>query len=103
MKRFIHSDGNMTTAPPQVYYMELINENPDRDEIMCLVAEKLLEKFDITEQNGWVMQVWDGKTYQHLMNIKHQYGVALQKLIIFTRTLAYTKEFPTSINTTMPA
>ena len=83
MRSFIHGDGNMTTAPSQVYYMELINENPDSDETMCLVAEDLLEKFDITEQNGWVMLVGDGKTYQHLMNIKRQYGVALQKLIIF--------------------
>ena len=52
MRSFIHSDGNMATAPSQVYYMELINENPDSDETMCLVAEDLLEKFDITEQNG---------------------------------------------------
>jgi len=62
--------------------MELINEHPD-NETMCLVAEDLLEKFDTTEQQGWVVLVGDGKTYQHFMNIKQQYGTALEKLIIF--------------------
>ena len=47
-----------------------MNENPDSDETMCIVADDLLEKFNIEEQDGWVLLVGDGKLYQHLMNIK---------------------------------
>jgi len=64
-------------------YMELVNEHPDSYKTMCLVAEDLLEKFDTKEQQGWVELVVDSKTYQHLMNIKQQYGTALEKSIVF--------------------
>ena len=60
--------------PSTVYYMELLNENPDCTETMSLVAEDLL---------GWVVLVGDEKTYKHLINIKKQYSTALQKLLIF--------------------
>ena len=69
--------------PSQVYYMELVDENPDSDETMSLIAEELLDKFGSETQDGWVVLVGDGKTYQHLMNIKQQYGTALHKLLIF--------------------
>ena len=60
--------------------MELVDENPDTNETMMLVAEDLLEKID---SQSSVLLVGDGKTYQHLMHIKSQYGEALSKLFIF--------------------
>ena len=50
---------------------------------MALVAEKLQDKFGENAQDGWVMLVGDGKTYQHLMNIKRMYGDTLKRVLIF--------------------
>ena len=47
--------------PSTVYYMELVNENPDCAETMSLVAEDLLAKFEEV-QDGWVVLVGDGKS-----------------------------------------
>ncbi len=69
--------------PSQVYYMELVDENPDDDETMARIADDLLEKFSTETPEAWVVLVGDGKTYQHLLNIKRQYGPALHKLLIF--------------------
>ena len=67
-------DENCQTS--KIYYMELVDEHPDSDETMLEAAEDLLT----TEtQQGWVVLVGDGKTYEHLMNIKRHYGQALQK------------------------
>ena len=83
MRCFLGSDDCVKIQPSKIHYMELLNENPDSDETMCIVAESLLEQFKTKEQDGWVVLVGDGKTYQHLMNIKQQYRAAFQKLIIF--------------------
>jgi len=47
--------------------MELVDENPDSDATMMSIAEQLLEKLKYQE---YVILVGDGKTYEHLMNIK---------------------------------
>ena len=63
--------------------MELVNENPDSDDTMTLVAEDLMDKLGPNVQDGWVMIVGDGKTYQHLANIKETYPTTFEKLLIF--------------------
>lgn len=63
--------------------MELVDENPDSDETMTQIAEDLLDRFSTGTQQGWVVLVGDGKTYEHLMNVKRQYGHTLKKLLIF--------------------
>ena len=63
--------------------MELVDENLDSDKTMLEVAKDLLDKFTTETQQEWVVLVGDGKTYEHLMNIKHHYNQALQKLLIF--------------------
>jgi len=61
LKSFLGNNNGI--QPSQIYCMELVNENTDSDETMCIVTEDLLEKFNITEQDGWVILVGDGKTY----------------------------------------
>ena len=49
IRQFLDNEDIERTQPSQVHYMELINENPDSDDTMCLVAEDLLEKFETTQ------------------------------------------------------
>ena len=66
-----------------IYYMELVDENPDNGETMRHLSELLLENASSPCQDNFVILVGDGKTYEHLMHIKHLYGAELDKLLIF--------------------
>ena len=55
----------------------------DDDETMRNLAELLLDNTAMPHQDNYVVLVGDGKTYEHLVNIKHLYGPVLEKLLIF--------------------
>ena len=63
--------------------MEIIDENPDNNDTMKNIAELLFENAASIHQDNYIVIVRDGKTYDHLIQIKNLYGAALQKLLIF--------------------
>ena len=69
-------------SPSTIYYMEIIDENPDNNETMRDLAELLLESAS-EHQDNYIVLEGVGKTYEHLIQIKNLYGPALQKLLIF--------------------
>ena len=68
--------------------MELVNEDPDSDEAISMIAEDLLDKFNhyVNGQDGWMLLIGDRKTYQHLKNIKRQYGISFKSFLFFLET-----------------
>ena len=66
-----------------ILYMELVDENPDSDDTMMYITEKLLSELEYVDQHGYLIVIGDGKTYEHLMNIKRLYGGELHKVLIF--------------------
>ena len=63
--------------------MGLLDENADSDETMMLVTEKLMDELKIKDQNSNLIVVGDGKTYEHLSNIKRHYRSELDRLLVF--------------------
>ena len=58
ISEFLDDNDNCNDQQPsQVYYMELVDENPDSDNTMSLIAEELLDKFGSEIQDGWVVMV----------------------------------------------
>ena len=75
---FLTSDNQNNTSQSNIYYMGLVDKNGDSGETIILITEKMQAK----HQNGHLI-VQDGKTYEHLKNIKHHYGSELDRLLIF--------------------
>ena len=82
VRQFLEQSITHEQKPSLIHYMELVDENPDCDETMAQIGEDLLERFSTGAQQGWVVLVVDGKTYEHLMNVKRQYSHTLKKLLI---------------------
>ena len=72
----------MQPKPQQssLYYMEVIDKNPDSTDTMHYVSQLLLQTL---RPNEHVVLIGDGKTYEHLMKVKRIYGSALSSLHIF--------------------
>lgn len=66
-----------------IYYMEILDENPDSNDKMRQVAEPLLDNASSECQGKYIILVGDGKTYDHLVQIKHLYGSELQNYSFF--------------------
>ena len=66
-----------------IFYLELVDENPDSSDTMKYVSELLLISCCSVHQNGYVVLTGDRKTYDHLMDIKRIYKSSLEKLLIF--------------------
>lgn len=63
-----------TPHPSNIYYMEILDENPDSNETMRKLAEILLDNVSSDHQGKYVILVGDGKTYDHLMQINISMG-----------------------------
>ena len=74
--------GNTVQCPSYIHYMELVNENPDCEETMLHISENLIDVFQSGAFQEWVIVAGDGKTFQHLAQIKRHYGTVLNKLLI---------------------
>ena len=80
-----------------IYYMELVDENPDSADTMRCVSDLLLHTAVSKYQDDYVVLVGDGKTYQHLMQIKQTYGSLFTKILIFRGDWHIISKLTTSI------
>ncbi len=72
------------TAEQSAYtYIDIINENADSKETMENVICKLYKTMEIHSYLKYLVVVGDGKTYDHLVKIKCEYGKSLKWLLPF--------------------
>lgn len=82
LKQFLAiSPASSTLNQSNIFY---IDENPDADETMMLVAKKnsLINEQQTDFQDVYVVLVGDGKTYEHLVNIKCLNGSELEYSLV---------------------
>lgn len=73
----LYAIGGDEICPSTIYYMELVDKHPDSTDTMRYVSELLINTFSSSKQSGYVLLTGDGKTYEHLMEVKRLYGDAL--------------------------
>ena len=60
-------------------YIDIINENADSRETMENVLERLYATMGLNSHLKYLVVVGDGKTYDHLLKLKTEYGDSLIK------------------------
>ncbi len=69
---------------PSVYeYLDVLDENADSRDTMIGVMTRLHHEFYIGDSRDHLIVAGDAKTYQHLQEIKREYGEQLSWLIPF--------------------
>ena len=59
-KQFLNCHDYNNKQQSKIFYMEMVNENPDSDETMVLVVEDLLDKFNVKYKvDGWYLWVME--------------------------------------------
>ena len=74
---------NNDSGTSNLYYMELLDEYPNSSDTMRHVSNILLQHASSKHQDDYIVLIGDGKTYEHLMDIKRLYGSEVDKLLIF--------------------
>jgi hypothetical protein len=70
-----------TTEKAHVIYLSILDENADSKETIQLVLDQLYTTMGIGTLIKHLLVVGDGKTYDHLIKLKEQYGSALSWLL----------------------
>ena len=74
---------NNDSGTSNLYYMELLDEYPNSSDTMRHVSNILLQHASSKHQDDYIVLIGDGKTYEHLIDIKRLYGSEVDKLLIF--------------------
>ena len=72
-----------TTEKSNIVYLRLFKDPADNDDTMQRVSDFLSEMFDVGKVLKYLVVVGDGKTYEYLRKLKHQYKPALNWMIPF--------------------
>ncbi len=83
IKVFMSKQDKNTTEESAYMYLDIINENADCKETMENVLCKLYKIMEINSHIKYLVVVGDGKTYDHLVKIKSEYGDSLKWLLPF--------------------
>ena len=73
----------LKATPLKYEYLDVLDENADSRDTIVEVVSRLYHEFKIGESRSHLVVVGDAKTYQHLQNIKIDYGEKLSWLLPF--------------------
>ena len=94
-RQFLWSSDSDKVERSNVHYLELIDENPDSDEVMLRVTEDLLDKFSTNSHQSWIVL---GKEIPAFNANKVSIWRGPSKAPTLSWRLAYPEEFPGSVD-----